>query len=199
MVGGKAVGRRVAVVRLGDAVGPVASATVAGFSAAGAGRGWVTALRASALIWARVRVMGGGSGRVSAGFGTSAGARTSTCGEGSGAGGGSSAFASFVASRKCCRTLSATSPSMALECDLLSVMPSSRRKSRIALLLISISRARSLIRMLLLTYFFASPTSERGKGKKAKGGKGERGKRKRPCALFPSSPFSLLPLPAPHP
>lgn len=53
----------------------------------------------------------------------------------------------------CARTLSASCPSIELECVLPSPRPSSARTSRICRLLTSNSRARSLIRTLLIRLF----------------------------------------------
>jgi hypothetical protein len=58
--------------------------------------------------------------------------------------------------RKWARTLSASWSSRELECVFFSVTPTSVRTSRIALLLTSSSRARSLIRILLIRPFFAA-------------------------------------------
>ncbi len=58
-----------------------------------------------------------------------------------------------VPRRKCARTRSASSPSRELECVLPSPKPSSANMSRICRLLTSISRARSLIRTLLIRLF----------------------------------------------
>jgi hypothetical protein len=54
--------------------------------------------------------------------------------------------------RRCLRTSSASKSSSELECVFFSVTPTSGRVSRIALLLTSNSRARSLIRILLIRY-----------------------------------------------
>jgi hypothetical protein len=56
--------------------------------------------------------------------------------------------------RKWARTFSASCSSIELECVFFSVTPTSRRTSRIALLLTSSSLARSLIRILLIRPFF---------------------------------------------
>jgi hypothetical protein len=52
--------------------------------------------------------------------------------------------------RRCLRTSSASCSSSELECVFFSVTPTTGRTSRIALLLTSNSRARSLIRILLI-------------------------------------------------
>src|ERR1700753_2671214 len=54
---------------------------------------------------------------------------------------------------KCCRTRSASSSSSELECVFFSVTPTCVRASRIALLFTSSSRAKSLIRTLLIRPF----------------------------------------------
>ncbi|SRR5712692_4397807 len=59
--------------------------------------------------------------------------------------------------RKCARTFSASCSSMELECVFFSVTPTSRRTSRMALLLTSSSLARSLIRILVIRPFFLRP------------------------------------------
>ena len=61
--------------------------------------------------------------------------------------------------RKCARTFSASCSSMELECVFFSVTPTSRRTSRMALLLTSSSLARSLIRILVIRPFFPPPRS----------------------------------------
>jgi len=55
------------------------------------------------------------------------------------------------------RTFSASSSSMELECVFFSVTPTAVRASRISLLLTSSSRARSLMRTLLIQSFFQGP------------------------------------------
>ena len=55
------------------------------------------------------------------------------------------------------RTLTASSSSMELECVFFSVTPTAVRASRISLLLTSSSRARSLMRTLLIQSFFQGP------------------------------------------
>src|SRR5207237_1891127 len=59
--------------------------------------------------------------------------------------------------RKCARTFSASCSSMELECVFFSVTPTSRRTSRMALLLTSSSLARSLILILLIRPLFPPP------------------------------------------
>ena len=58
---------------------------------------------------------------------------------------------------KCARTRSASSSSSELECVFFSVTPTWSRTSRIALLLTSSSRAKSLIRTLLIRPFYTCP------------------------------------------
>jgi hypothetical protein len=57
------------------------------------------------------------------------------------------------------RTFSASSASIELECVFFSVTPTAVRASRIDLLFTSSSRARSLIRTLLIRSFFRSPNA----------------------------------------
>jgi hypothetical protein len=59
---------------------------------------------------------------------------------------------------RCARTFSASSASMELECVFFSVTPTATRASRMDLLFTSSSRAKSLIRTLLIRSFFASLT-----------------------------------------
>src|ERR1700691_4614416 len=58
---------------------------------------------------------------------------------------------------KCWRTRSASSSSSELECVFFSVTPTAVKESRIALLFTSSSRARSLIRTLLIRPFVSCP------------------------------------------
>lgn len=137
--------------RLAGALGGAGLAAAG--TGAGTGREGAIAFRASALISAIDRAMKGPSGRASGiGSGASTGGRAFT---GTGfdtealvGGGASSTASSWAWARKRARTFSATSSVMALECDALSLTPSSRRQSMIALLLTSSSRASSLIRIV---------------------------------------------------
>jgi len=66
--------------------------------------------------------------------------------------------AASAADLKCARTFSASKSSSELECVFFSVTPTAGNTSRIALLLTSSSRARSLIRILLIRPFPAPPS-----------------------------------------
>jgi hypothetical protein len=168
--GAAAAGRAAGGRSDGGATGPAAGTGGRSTNAAGRGGGGgsVTIRRASALISAMDRVSGRNSWCVSAGFFTAVGAGAGAAvtgaavsgaavtGAGATTGGAASSCASGLTARKCSRTLSATSSSSALECDRLSVIPSSGRQSKIALLLTSSSRARSLIRILPISPLFLS-------------------------------------------
>jgi hypothetical protein len=167
--GGTAAGLTVSG-RAGSMGGPAGPADAAGGTPRAArrsavrvgrgGAGGATARRTSALISAIERVSGRASVGTGAGFFAAGGAGAGAATEGSGAeaAGASSAAAPDSSMRKCSRTLSATSSSMALECECLSVTPISGRKSKMARLFTSSSRARSLIRILLISPLYSSST-----------------------------------------